>query len=180
MDGENAVNPALSPHPTDRLIRALIQTGRRATLDEVEQIVERMATAPFEPRQRRVPVVERGLSYQGRTLRAREESLFYHLVKRVLVNEQWADGTTADEYLTDLRQAVRSSDAHLLLYRARGGHMAVLIAPTAAILPVMRQGARMLPNLLVVYSADRGIIVSGYQFSALSGIRIPQEAQWLK
>jgi hypothetical protein len=180
VDGKDAVNPALSPHPTDRLIRALIQTGRRATLEEIERIVDRLATAPFDPRDRRVRVAERGLQYHGRTVRAREDSLFYHLVKRVVADGQWAADTTVEQYLTDLRHAARSPDARLLLYTDRGGRIAATITPTAAVLPAGRQGPRPLPNLLVVYSADRGIIVTGYQFPTLEEIRIPQEAQWLK
>lgn len=180
MDGKDAVNPALSPHPTDRLIRALIQTGRRATPEEIERIVDRLATAPFEPRPKRVGVAERGWQYQGRSLAAREESLFYHLVKRVVADGQWGDGTTAEQYLVDLHQAARSDEAHLVVYAARGGHIAAAITPTIAVLPIARRGSDTLPNLLVIYSADRGIIVSGYQFSTLDETRIPQEARWLK
>jgi len=35
-------------------------------------------------------------------------------------------------------------------------------------------------QLLVIYSADRGIIVTGYQFSELPETGIPSEARWLK
>ena len=42
------------------------------------------------------------------------------------------------------------------------------------------QGLRALPHLLVLYAADRGMIVSGYQFSGRETLAIPQEARWLK
>lgn len=71
------------PHPVDALIRDLLASGREATADDIARIVDRIVTAPFEPRTRRVPMRQRGLTYEGRTLGAREASLFYHLVKRV-------------------------------------------------------------------------------------------------
>jgi hypothetical protein len=37
----------LSQHPADQLIRELIHTGRPATKDEVEAIIERMATIRY-------------------------------------------------------------------------------------------------------------------------------------
>jgi hypothetical protein len=36
------------------------------------------------------------------------------------------------------------------------------------------------PNLLVVYSADRGVLITGYQFSSLAHVRLPGEVVWLK
>lgn len=147
----------ISQHPVDRLIRELIRTGRPATPEEVERIIERMATVPFNPRQRRVRGEERGASYQGYTLGAREEALRYHLIKRIVIEKQWAEGTTEEQYLTDLRRAVSSSAARLVVFERRGGFL-----------------------MLVIYAADRGIIVSGYQFSSLETVRIPEEARWLR
>jgi len=34
--------------------------------------------------------------------------------------------------------------------------------------------------LLVVYSVDRGILISGYQFSTFDEVSIPEHALWLK
>jgi hypothetical protein len=115
----------------DQLIRELIQSQRRATPQEINQIVARMATAPFDPpRVRPVPTQDRRLTYQERTLGAREDSLFYHLVKRVVDEEQWADGTTAQQYLADLVQAVRSPHARLAVFERRGGHIAATVTST--------------------------------------------------
>lgn len=86
----------VSQHPTDRLIRELIHAGRPATAGETEQIIERMATAPFDQRVVPVGIRQRGLTYQGITLANRADSLMYHLAQRVLQDKQWADGTTAD------------------------------------------------------------------------------------
>jgi len=103
----------LSQHPTDRLIREIIETRRRVTPREVEQIVDRIVEAPFNRRDRRVPPSECGVSYLGQTLAARVDSFTYHLFKRVVIEEQWAPGTTGDEYLQDLRRAAVDSEARV-------------------------------------------------------------------
>ncbi len=169
-----------SRHPVDLLICELIAGQRQAKPDDIAHIIERIATAPFEPRARRVPLRERGIAYAGRALGAREASLFYHLVKRVRIERQWAVGTSMEEYLADLRAAVRHPLARLALYRERGGHLAATSTPTVEVVPAARRGARPRDWLLVIYSADRGIMISGYQYSSLSTARIPGEAQWLK
>ena len=54
-----------------------------ATPTEIIDIIDRMATAPFDPAIARVPLAERGLTYGGHTLGAQEPSLRYYLFKRV-------------------------------------------------------------------------------------------------
>lgn len=81
----DARRSALSQHPVDLLIRELLRTGRPAATEEIAQIIDRMATAPFNPQDRRVPTKERGARYRGYTLGARADSLTYHLIKRVVI-----------------------------------------------------------------------------------------------
>lgn len=168
-----------SDHPTDRLIRELIQTGRPVEAGEVERILERMASAPFDPRIIRTPARERGQHYCGRTVQPHDEAVVVHLVRRVLRDEQWADGTTSQEYLDDLRRSIRL-EAQLALYHRRGGNVAATLTPTAHVVPAERRGPRSLPVLWVVYSADRGIIVTGYQASSRDEISIPEDTKWLQ
>lgn len=170
---------SVSQHPADRLIRDLIRTGRPVTEEEVGRIIERLASAPFDPRTVPVGVRQRGLVYRRVILGARADSVAYHLAQRVLQDKQWAPGTTADQYLDDLRRGVRAS-SRLLVYHRRGGAIAATVTPTDDVVPVTRRGSRALANLLVIYAADRGTIISGYQFSALDKIGIPQEARWLR
>ncbi|HZR98757.1 MAG TPA: hypothetical protein VFE37_08630 [Chloroflexota bacterium] len=170
----------LGQHPSDRLIGELIASRRAASAEEIAQIVERMATAPFSSRVVRVPMKERGAAYQGQILTARAPSLVYHLVKRVVIEEQWARGTTAARYLADLAQAVRNPAARLVIYERRGQRVAATITPTGRVIPATRLGIDALPELLVVYSADSSMIVTGYQFSRLDQTGVPGEALWLK
>jgi hypothetical protein len=168
-----------SPHPIDSLIREIIATRRPVLAAEIDAIVDRIASAPFDP-QPDIPVLtrHRGLTYLRQTLGSRASSLTYHLVKRVLVERQWAFGTSAAGYLTDLRQAARSEGARVTVYKRRGGDMAAIVDRNR--IPLVRLGPGALSWLLVVFSADRGTIVSGYQTSIASPSNIPEDALWLR
>lgn len=179
-DGSNAPGAGFSQHPTDRLIRELIRARRAATPREVEWIVDRMATAPFNPAIVPVKLRHQGLAYQGRTLGSHADSLTYHLVQRVVADDQWRAGTTAEQFVADLRAVVRAPGSRLAVFERRGGGVAVTIAPTNGITPPMQTGGGALPHLIVVYAADRGCIITGYQFSKLDQLGIPEGAQWLK
>jgi hypothetical protein len=168
-----------SQHPVDRLIRELIASGRAATEAEIAAIVARMAGVPFDPRMVPVAAELRGLTYLGQALGTRDTALNTHLVKRVVAEKQWAYGTTAAQYLADIRRAVRSSGVRLALYERRGGPIAAALTSTDLVLSPAECGTGALPLFLVVYSADRGIIISGYQVSSMLQIGIPQEARWL-
>ena len=168
-----------SQHPVDQLIRGLIHTGRQATPEEIDRIIDRMATVPFNPGTYQVPLRDRGLAYRGRTLGARVDALTYHLAKRVS-DRQWAENTTPAQYIQDLRRAVRAPDARLAVYLRRGGPIAATLTPTSTAVPTAGRTLASLPEMLVIYSADRGIILSGYQASRLEATGVPQEARWLK
>lgn len=116
----------LSDHPTDHLIREVIRTRQPATDEEVERILERISRAPFIGKVR-VPPRHRGLELRGRAVGVREDSLFYHLAKRV-DEGQWEEGTTEEEYLEDLRDAASSPAARLVLYSLRGGNVAAVVS----------------------------------------------------
>lgn len=60
----------------------------------------------------------------------------------------------------------------------QGGAIAGIFAPNTV--TASRCGPRALPWINVVFSADRGTIISGYQASGLAELDIPAEARWLK
>jgi hypothetical protein len=139
----------------DRMIREIIATRRPVLADETNAIVDRIASAPFDPRPDvPVPTPDRGLSYEGQILGARASALTYHLVKRVVSERQWAYGTSAEEYLADLRESARSPGARLAVYWRRGGHMAGILAENRV--DPVRRGPEAQRWLLIVFSADRG------------------------
>jgi hypothetical protein len=169
----------LSGHPVDQLIRELVETSRGVKPGDVERILERIATAPFDSRVVRVPIDERGVEYGSRRLLPWDDSLFVHLVRRVVLDQEWVMGTSADEYVRDLQRAARVGGVHLAIYTRRGGSIAGILAPTSIVVPAVRLGPGALPELFVVYSADRGVIVSGYQVLSRNELAIPGDAQWL-
>lgn len=179
-DNPRQEDERMSQHPVDVLIREIIRTRRPATDDEIGRIIDRMAAAPFD--QRLVPVLTklRGTAYQGHILDAREDSFTYHLVKRVVDERQWTSGTTGVQYIADLRRAIRHPLSRLTVYERRGGYIAATLTPTSAAIPAARRAPGSHPELLVAYSADRGIILSGYQVSDLARTGIPEETTWLK
>jgi len=176
--GEGGGQP--SNHPTDILMRDIIQQDRTPTPDELRQIRAHIATASFNPAMRRVGRSERGKSYQGIVLGARALSTDYHLVKRVVIEQQWAYGTTFAEYLADLRNIVRSGQSSIALYFYRNEHTVMAIAPRESVVAATRTGSRPEQNILVIYSADRGNIITGYQFSELSEVDLPEGVRWHK
>ena len=165
-------------HAVDRLIRELVRNWRPVSDDEIEQVVARIADAPFSPEVVPVPVRHRRLAYAGHLLGAREPSLLLHLVRRVLVDEQWAPGTTADEYLADLHAAARDPAARVAVYYRTGQFSAAVLAPNR--LPPARCGAQPEVLMLVVYSADRGTITTGYQVSSVATVNLPATVRWLR
>jgi hypothetical protein len=171
----------LSPNETDRLVRRLLRSGRAATGQDLQQIAaqiaERVAQAPFNTRV--VPAGDLGnTKYLGRTTKEQDNSDWVHLVKRV-TQKQWADGTTVAEYVADLRQAALAAK-NVVLSNQRGGNIVAFSVATNDIIPPIRRGSDSLPYLVVIYLADRGIIISGYQASDLSEVRIPTDALWLR
>ena len=167
-------------HPIDQLIVRLIRDEVEATPDDVDRIVQRMATAPFSRRSIRVPSSDRGLVYGDIVLGRSSDSLPYHLVKRVRVERQWVDGTTADEYLHDVQAAVRYRAAQILVYERSGDFFAATISPTTEVVPVGRRGRDWLPNLLVVYSARHVMVTTSYMFSSLAAVNLPEKIRWLR
>lgn len=164
---------------TRALIRELVQTGRPASAEDVAHIRDLIATAPFDPTFFSVPEELQGLEFLGGMLGAREPSLTLHLVKRIIEEKQWASGTSELDYLADLQAAIFAPSSRLLVYARRAGYLAAVVTPTHEAVPRQRLGVKPAPLMLVVYSADRDIIASGYQFSSYATISLPAEVRWL-
>jgi hypothetical protein len=109
----------------------------------------------------------------------RTSSLNLHFFRRVVVEQQWARSTSPEDYLSDLRMAIVHNSARIGVYMRRGGNIAIAVAGMSEIVPERRRGIGTLPMILVIYSADRGAIVSGYQFSDWSTVAVPGEIKWL-
>lgn len=161
----------------NRLIKELVRTRREATEDEIRKIVKRLATAEFASREVGVDEELCGQTYLGRASADREDSLFVHLLRRVRKERQWAEGTTKEQYLADLRTATRHPDARVLVYERRGGTFAAILAPNT--IPAQRRGELGRPFVFVAYSTDWGKITTGYQTAGRSNLSIG-EPLWLR
>jgi hypothetical protein len=169
-----------SQHPVDQLIVRLIRDEIDPSSGDLQQIVNRMASAPFNQHPERVHVIRRGMVYGNIVLGRMALPLDMHLAKRVVEEEQWAFGTTSDEYLRDLRSAVLHPEARILVYARANSLVAATISPTDEVVPANRRGVNWLPNLLVVYSARHGNVRTGYMFSALEKLNLPEGFRWLR
>jgi hypothetical protein len=121
------------------------------------------------------------LELNGYAVPDRPTSLTYHWAKHVLGDQQWTSSTTESMYFDDLRRAIRHPSSRLLVQTSRtNDNVAIIIAESIEIVPVERLGGRYGPELLVVYSADIGKILSGYMTTSSSGTTSIPETVWLR
>jgi hypothetical protein len=166
-----------SQDPADRLIRALLDTGRTANQNDLDTIRRRIAGAPFNVRPIAVPSSLVGHVYRGQVIPSVADSLSVHLWRRVLVDEQWAPGTTSADYLDDLRRAVREPGARLAIYLLRQSPQAIVVGPSSV--PEARRGPRAGAWIVVPYSVNGGMLTSGYQVHDLASVTLPSRTRWL-
>jgi hypothetical protein len=63
----------------------------------------------------------------------------------------------------------------------RGSDLVVAtVSPAGDVVPAHRRGANWMPNLLVVYSALHGSVVTGYMFSTEDKLNLPERIRWLR
>lgn len=174
-DGEGWGN---GRHP-NALIRELIAFPERTSLaEETDRILEYVARAPFNTKIIDVSAELVGLRFLGRELRAREDSLTAHMAARVLRDKQWHEGSTKEDFLSDVRRAVLHPDVALAVYETRQTNLAGVVAPNTV--PVGRRGSDAGDYIVVLYSADRGRIIAAYQAKDAYSTRIPERARWIR
>ena len=116
----------------DALIVEFIESGRRATDEELSQIVAYVAQAPFASRPVRISPRLRDAfaAALGKPVPRRLPSIEFHLLKRTHLERQWPVGTTARQYVTDLYLAVRHPAARIWTYEYRAEPMVGFLAPS--------------------------------------------------
>lgn len=104
-----------------------------------------------------------------------------HRVIRVARDEQWAGGTTSEQYVSDLHAAVEDDFTRIAIGRPEGSQPLVYVfADTERVAPERRRGAQTLPLVFVLYGVDTGVIITGYQVSRVEVVRVPLDLRWLK
>lgn len=145
----------------DTLIIELIASGRQATDDELSRIVAHVAQAPLASRLIRPPSWLRAeLTRLGITMPARMPAGEAHLLKRIHYDQQWPVGTLIDQFVADLRAAIRHPDVRVWTYEYFGEPCVGLLAPSH-----IRDAPGAQPYIFVVYSARYGTLSTGYQTS---------------
>jgi len=162
----------------NRLIRELVGTKKTLSDKQWERVFDHVSQAGFATRQVAVEKELHGVIFQGQPLKARAGSLRAHLAKRVLLEGQWAEGTTAEQYLTDLKSVINAPDLQKAVYRSKDGQIVLGLLGRNR-LPPERMGKNPKQFLWVIYSTDYGTITSGYQVSGIEWIRVPEGVRWM-
>lgn len=156
-----------SDDPLDWAVRRALFQGETLDRQTAEALLARVSGAAFAEHTVRPYTGIRGQSYLGVELRGRVPSVDAHVAKRVLFDREWAYGTTAGEYVRDLQRAVQQAEfatMHVEYPNSVNRVYAVQVfAQTAEAVPRERLGPKHKPWVCVIYSANHGKIVSGYQ-----------------
>ena len=147
----------ISMHEADQVIRDLT-AGAELTQGDLSRIQAKATTSGF----------------------ITERSLTDHLSKRVSEERQLAPGTTAEDYQRAIKRAVTSSEASVAVYQRRGGNLAAFIVPTDHVIPVEKQGPKADPHFAVIYSSERGSILSAYMISSKEELSTGEHTRWLR
>jgi hypothetical protein len=143
----------------DELIIELVESGRKATEEELARIVKQVAQAPLASRTIRPPRWWReALIRRGEAAPTRVSAAEFHLRRRIDVEEQWPAGTTLAQYESDLRRVCVHLSARVWTYEYFSEPCVGILAPSHVQGP---PGAR--PFLFVAYSALYGRLSTGYQ-----------------
>ncbi|MBA2714440.1 MAG: hypothetical protein H0U55_12915 [Rubrobacteraceae bacterium] len=165
---------------TDKVIIELhANPGRRASEAEIQAIRDRLTSVGF-PERVRIPLASRGLSASGYTLGRREDSLIHHLVRRIVLDEQWTDGTTPEQYLADLRASIKDNSARFGVGKPQGNSAPLVYVFAGNLVPQQRRGRRDDPFLFVLYGVADGVIITGHMVSGADAVRKADDFRWLR
>lgn len=161
------------PAFVDRLIRDAVDQRRRLSPREVAQVLEHVRGARFETKPCKPDRALVGQAFLGVELRGKVPSDLVHVAKRVLKERQWPMGTTVEQYLADLHQAIAHPLAQLYTYYQgigpKGRACVGVFAPNHVTAP--EAGT----HLWVVYSARSGRILTGFAVNALYELKMLME-----
>lgn len=141
-----------------------------------------MATAPFDARRRELsqPLLD-VIRQHGQRAPASSTEFTHHWAKHVLGDGQWAPSMSETAYFHDLRQAILHPTSRLVLHRLPNGRSrAIIMTYTMHIIPLERLGPKNGPELVIVYSADTGKILTGYMVKSSFDIISRPGTIWLR
>lgn len=165
---------------TDELIIELhANPDRKANEAEIRAIRDHLTNAGFLEKVR-IPPSSRGLSASGYTLGRREVSLVHHLVRRIVLDEQWTDGTAPEEYLADLSASIQDGSARFGVGKPPGNRAPLVYVFADNLVPPGRRGRRAESLMFVLYGVADGVIITGHMVSGTDAVRKADDFRWLR
>ncbi len=164
----------------NRLILEAATTARQLIRDELQQILDYLAQVGFDP-----DALEKaggriaGLNWQGHTIRAgdRLPPAEVHYLRHVVAQEEWPQGTTFEEYLASISQAIRSPLAEIFTshFRDREWQLGIIV-PSGEL-----RGIADHDWILIEYRLSIGRLITAYQFSGeLPRQDVRRHIRWLR
>ena len=160
----------------DDLVRIAHLGVRDLSPQEIARIQDEVLRMPFTTKTVKIPLSQRGILFEGIGFGRYVRSDVYHLFKHI-DDGQWKSGITFDDYLGDLRQAIRNPE-RIATYLHQQERVVGFLARNN--IDPSHLGERPEQYLYAVYSINRHAIITGYQTSGLAALTIPEDAVWMK
>ena len=145
----------------DLLIVEAATSARQLTDEELQQIVDHVERAGFDP-----------------AIRVGQTAAMRHFSKHVEKQQEWPQGTTLELYLESVRAVVRDPQSGIFTSRYQGAWQLGIVRRTGDL-----RGLRGFDWVLVEYRVAIGLWVTAYQAAeGLNELASPQrtEVRWLR
>lgn len=163
----------------ETIIELHANPDRSANEAEIQAIRDRLMGVGFLE-EVRIPPSSRGLTASGHTLGERANSLVHHLVRHIVLDEQWSAGTTPEQYLEDLRAAIEDGSARFGVGKPQGNSAPLLYVFADNPVPQRRRGRRAESLMFVLYGVTDGVIITGHMVSGTDAVRKAEGFRWLR
>jgi hypothetical protein len=172
----------VEPGDIDDLIRSLVSGDRVPSKQDAVAILNHIAGSTFYMGRRNIPrPLQELMREHGYAIPDRGDDLIYHWAKHVLGDEQWTPDTTPTEYWEHAQRTIRHPDSRLVVQNATKGHdVAIVIADTANIVQAEQLGPRAGDEMLVVYTATTGRILSAHMVESSTKLTARPSTIWLR
>jgi hypothetical protein len=166
----------------DQLILEAATGARRLSRQELQEVLEHVAQAGFDPNARERARGElAGVTWRGQVLQGSSMLLpaERHYVKHVLVRQEWPEGTTLNDYLESIRAVILDPSSGVAVGRYLGTSWQLTVVRRSGQL----RGLKGRDWILVDYRIETGHWVTAYQFALDPRQQVAQErsdVRWLR
>ena len=149
-------------YSVDDLIRIAGMGLRELSSKEIDRICEYVSRVGFNPHARsRVSQRMVGILWQGRMIHAGQElpSDEWHFIKHVLIQREWPENTSFEEYLESLRSVIASEVNGIMISRYQGRYRQLAFIGKSG----PYKGAGGNNYILIEYRVGYGHWITGFQ-----------------